>query len=309
MLRMLTAPPTSLLRLIRRRPIAALVVLTLGLTWLLEIPRVLDARGELPFPFPFPLVILMGWMPGVAAIIVAAASGGRAVVRTLFARLLIWKVGWSWYLLVVGGTAAIWLTSVAINPVFGGSGLQVPEFTVDVLIGLVINFVLLFLVNAEELVWRGSMLPRLQARWSALVASVVIGVLEGLFHLPLFFQPNSDQAATGLPVFMVGSIAGAIIFSWLFNNTSGSLLLVQLFHIFASVDYLVPRLVRRHGGQPVALQCSTGADGSDRRGAVRRPAAVPKACLGTAGHRRCARALGRGGSGLVRAMAYQGPSP
>jgi uncharacterized protein len=133
---MLNATPASLPALIRRRPIAALVVLTFGLTWLLEIPRVLDARGELPVPFPFPLVILMGWMPGVAAIIVAAASDGRAAVRTLFGRLLIWKVGWSWYLVVVGGTAAIGLTSVAINPVFGGSGLQVPEFTVDALISL-----------------------------------------------------------------------------------------------------------------------------------------------------------------------------
>jgi hypothetical protein len=68
--------------------------------------------------------------------------------------------------------------------------------------------VLLFLVNSEELVWRGSMLPRLQARWSALGASVFIGVFEGLFHLPVFFQPGSDQAAAGLPVFVIGSIAG-----------------------------------------------------------------------------------------------------
>lgn len=222
------------LGLIRRFPVAALVVLTFGLTWLLEIPRVLDARGELPFQFPVWAVLLMGWMPGVAAIIVAAATGGRAAIRTLFRRVLIWRVGWPWYLLVIGGTAAIWLTAVVLNPVFGGSGLQIPEFSVDLLIGLAINFVLLFLVNAEELVWRGSMLPRLQARWGALTASVIIGVFEGLFHLPLFFQPGSDQAAAGLPVFVIGSIAGAVVFTWLFNNTLGSLLLVQLFHIFAN---------------------------------------------------------------------------
>ena len=35
-------------------------------------------------------------------------------------------------------------------------------------------------------------------------------------------------------MFVIGSIAGAIVFSWLFNNTRGSLLLVQLFHIFAN---------------------------------------------------------------------------
>ena len=170
----------------------------------------------------------------LAAIIVALATGGRAAVKTLFARVLVWRVGWPWYLLVVGGTAAIWLVAVLANPLFGGRGLQLPEFSVDLLVGLIINFVLLFLVNSEELVWRGSLLPRLQARWSALGASVFIGIFEGLFHLPLFFQPGSDQAAAGLPVFVIGSVAGAIVFSWLFNNTRGSLLLVQLFHIFAN---------------------------------------------------------------------------
>src|SRR5918912_599017 len=196
---------TGPLDLIRRHPVTALLVLTFGLTWLLEVPRVLDARSELPFAFPFWGVILMGWMPGVAAVIVAAATGGRPAVKTLFARILVWRVGWPWYLLVVGGTAAIWLCVV-----------------------------LLYLVNSEELVWRGSLLPRLQARWSALGASVFIGIFEGVFHLPLFFKPDSDQAAAGLPVFVVGSIAGAVIFSWVFNNTLGSLLLVQLFHIFAN---------------------------------------------------------------------------
>jgi CAAX protease family protein len=222
------------LGVITRHPVAASLVLTLGLTWLLEIPRVLDARGELPFAFPFWGVLLMGWMPGLAAVIVALATGGRAALKTLFARVLVWRVGWPWYLLVVAGTAAIWLLAVLANPLFGGAGLEPPEFSVDLLVSLIINFVVLFLVNSEELVWRGSLLPRLQARWSALGASVFVGVFEGLFHLPLFFQPGSDQAAAGLPVFVIGSVAGAIVFSWLFNNTRGSLLLVQLFHIFAN---------------------------------------------------------------------------
>ena len=222
------------LGLIRRHPVSALLILTFGLTWLLEIPQVLDARGQLPFAFPFWGVILMGWMPGLAAVIVAAATGGRRAVKTLFARVRLWRVGWPWYLLVSGGTAAVWLGAVLLNPLFGGSGLHQPEFSLDLLVGLAINFVLLFLVNSEELVWRGSMLPRLQARWSALGASLFVGVFEGLFHLPLFFKPDSDQAAAGLPAFVIGSVAGAIIVSWLFNSTRGSLLLVQLFHIFAN---------------------------------------------------------------------------
>src|SRR3954451_6681387 len=104
-----TADP---LGLIQRSPVAALVILTFGLTWLLEIPMVLDARGELPFAFPFWGILLMGWMPGVAAIIVAAATGGKPAIGALFARVRIWRVSWQWYLLVSGGTAAIWLSAV-----------------------------------------------------------------------------------------------------------------------------------------------------------------------------------------------------
>src|SRR4051812_15819168 len=150
------------LGLVRRHPVAALLILTFGLTWLLEIPRVLDARGELPFAFPVLGVILMGWMPGLAAIIVALATGGRAAVKSLFARVLIWRVGWSWYVLVSGGTAALWLSAVLLTPVFHGSGLHLPDVSLDLLLGLLISFVLLFVINSEELVWRGSMLPRLQ---------------------------------------------------------------------------------------------------------------------------------------------------
>src|SRR3954451_13783679 len=148
-----TATATSVLRarefdpsaagplgLMRRHPIAALLVLTFGLTWLLEIPRVLDARGESPFSFPVWGVILMGWMPGLAAIIVALATGGRAAVKSLFARVLIWRVGWSWYVLVGGGTAALWLTAVLLTPLFGGSGLQLPDVSLDLFFGLLITF-------------------------------------------------------------------------------------------------------------------------------------------------------------------------
>src|ERR671938_468873 len=146
------------LGLIRRYPVTALLVLTFGLTWLFEVPQVLDARSELPFAFPFWGVILMGWMPGFAAVIVAAATGGRPAVKTLFARILVWRVGWPWYLLVIGGTAAIWPSAVVVNPLFGGSGLQLPEFSLDLLIGLVINFVLMFPALSDQLACRGSLL-------------------------------------------------------------------------------------------------------------------------------------------------------
>jgi membrane protease YdiL (CAAX protease family) len=156
-------------------------------------------------------------------------------VRGLLGRIVIWRVDWKWYLFPTLGSAALWTAALALDPLVGGTGLQVPATSLDLLLGVVISLVLIFLINSEEIAWRGFAMPRLQARHSALAASLFVGVFEGLFHLPYFFRPSSDQAAAGLPAFVIGSMAGAVIFTWLFNNTRGSLLLVMLFHTFANM--------------------------------------------------------------------------
>src|SRR5438445_2711886 len=177
----------------------------------------------------------MGWMPGLAAIIVTGAISGRAGIRALLGRLLIWRLGLRWYLVPILGSAALWLAALALDPLIGGTGIMFPTLSIDLLIGIVVSLVVIFLINAEEIAWRGFAIPRLQARHRALTASLFLGVFEGLFHLPYFFRASSDQAAAGLPVFMIGSVAGAVIFTWLFNNTRGSVLLVMLFHTFINM--------------------------------------------------------------------------
>jgi membrane protease YdiL (CAAX protease family) len=177
----------------------------------------------------------MGWMPGLAAVIVTGATSGRAGVRSLLGRIFIWRIGFKWYLFPILGSAALWTAALALDPLLGGTGLQLPTFSVDLLLGALISVVLILLINSEEIAWRGFAMPRLQARHSALAASLFLGAFEGLFHLPYFFRSSSDQAAAGLPVFVIGSMAGAVIFTWLFNNTRGSVLLVMLFHSFMNM--------------------------------------------------------------------------
>jgi membrane protease YdiL (CAAX protease family) len=110
---------------------------------------------------------------------------------------------------------------------------------------------LLFLIFegplGEEPGWRGFALPRLQQRSGPLVGTLLLGVLWGLWHLPLFFIPGTDWYAlsvvgTGfmghlvpLGVFVIWTIALAITFTWIFNNTRGSLLLAMLLHASINV--------------------------------------------------------------------------
>jgi hypothetical protein len=75
--------------------------------------------------------------------------------------------------------------------------------------------------------WRGYVLPRLQARQSALAASLILGVIWGLWHLPRYLN-NFNLG--GFVLFVAHILAFSIILTWLYNNSKGSLLIVGIAH-------------------------------------------------------------------------------
>jgi membrane protease YdiL (CAAX protease family) len=84
-----------------------------------------------------------------------------------------------------------------------------------------------FISNGEEIGWRGYVLPRLQAKYSALTATLILGVIWGFWHLPKYLTHFSVPSFAW---FMGHTMAAAVLYTWLYNNTKGSLLLVTLFH-------------------------------------------------------------------------------
>jgi len=113
-------------------------------------------------------------------------------------------------------------------------------------------FYILFLGGplAEEFGWRGYALDRLQARLNALVASVILGVIWGLWHLPLFFMPGQD-IYRGMPIwgFILGTVLFSILFTWIYNNTGRSILAVMLFHTMGNLAHFVfPAVATTWGG-------------------------------------------------------------
>jgi len=117
---------------------------------------------------------------------------------------------------------------------------------------IVVGFVYIFFLGGpfqEEWGWRGYALDRLQARWNALVSSLILGVFWGIWHLPLFFIYGTIQSQTPIWGFMILILCGTILFTWVYNNTGGSILATMLFHTMNNLSFLVfPTLETTLGG-------------------------------------------------------------
>jgi membrane protease YdiL (CAAX protease family) len=218
---------------IRRHPLLAFFVLAFALTWAIEIPMQVFQLAALQ--------LVVGWMPGLTALLVAGAGEGRGGIRTLLRGLLLWRVGIQWYALALVGFLVLWFVPQALNPAFGGSGVHPPVLSLAVLVGFVGMLVVRMLLNSEELAWSGFALPRLQARQSALAASLLLGLIWAVWHLPLFFTPGS-QRDLGFALFLAGTVCTRVVLTWAFNSTGGSVLLCSLLHqsINTWTDLLAP---------------------------------------------------------------------
>ena len=234
----LVSEKTNSSSFINKYPLVVFFLLVFGLTWPFMIVDALGSHDILPFRLPIPLMIVMGYMPTLAAVIVAGMTKGKAGIRALFGKLLIARVGLRWYVVAVFGYAAVCAGAIGFSNLFGGSAIpflseDFPKFSnpLEMILSVVAMFVAISLVNGEELAWRGFALPRLQAKFNALTSSVILGVIWGAFHLPLFFTlTGSSQPGVSFLGFLLSTVSLTVIFTWMYNHTRGSVLLAYLLH-------------------------------------------------------------------------------
>jgi membrane protease YdiL (CAAX protease family) len=83
---------------------------------------------------------------------------------------------------------------------------------------------------SEEFGWRGYALPRLQSRFNATQASIILGFLEGLWHVPLVFWVGDARYGMSIPLLIIWQMIATFYRTWIYNNTDGSVLAAVLFH-------------------------------------------------------------------------------
>jgi membrane protease YdiL (CAAX protease family) len=164
-----------------------------------------------------PLIILGGFGSFMGAVVTLRLTGRR--IRRWLRSNLRYRIPLRWYVLALAlppvfivSAGVVYVTFFGASYAFAG----VPALWLFPL-GLGVTF---FLGGGqEELGWRGFAQPALQEGLSAFTASLLVGVVWFVWHLPLFFVPGSSQA--GLPVvpYAVGVIATAVVLGWLYNTT------------------------------------------------------------------------------------------
>jgi membrane protease YdiL (CAAX protease family) len=135
---------------------------------------------------------------------------------------------------VILGPAAFSLSVAGVYALLGGSWSAALPWaqSEEALVMLPVLFVMLTLTDGlgEEPAWRGFALPRLLARHNALVASLIVGVLWALWHLPQFWIEGTFRYQEPVWPILVNCTATSVIFTWVFLHTRGSLLMTMLFH-------------------------------------------------------------------------------
>ncbi len=223
---------SSLSSVVKRHPIITFFVLTYALAWILWLPLVV-LRDAIPATQGLVLVLLGSSVPSLLAIVLTTIILGRGALRKMLGRLLIWRVDPRWYLVVLA-PAALAGGMVAFNALLGGPALSVDVPLLTVVITLAF-FIFPGSAMGEEIGWRGYALPRLQARRSALSASLILGVIWAFYHLPLFFTGQAFRSPSLFFPFAISTIALSVILTWVYNSCGGSLLLVVLLHATANL--------------------------------------------------------------------------
>lgn len=227
----------GIIAFIKRNPVPTYYALAFAISWG-GILLIVGPGGFLRTGATMPMVagaaLVAG--PAVAGVLLTGFVDGRPGLRRLVARLRRWRVGGRWYAialltgpLVIGATVfGLSAAFASFRPSIGTAGDQLSIVTTGIALGLVGPFF-------EELGWTGFALPRLRRRYGVLATGLLMGLLWGGWHFPMF-AGNTDPNGAVATVLVVGALLFAwllpyrVLMVWVYDRTQ-SVLLAYLMHV------------------------------------------------------------------------------
>lgn len=257
-------PGGALARRVAAHPLLSFFTLAFAGSWTVILPSLLGRTGLGVFDYAVPealglvlyIVVAPIAGPGLAAFAVTYAQDGPAGARGLLRRCLRWRVPPLWGAIALFIFFGGFLISTGFTLGLGPVRALAAEWP-RLLTAFLPNVVFLTIIGlfGEEPGWRGFALPRLQARFGPVVASAVLGLVHGLWHLPAFFVQGAlgPYSPPRFTAFVLAGIAGTLVYTWIYNHAGGGILLLTVTHAASNAAsafigrYLVPRDPDLHG--------------------------------------------------------------
>lgn len=174
------------------------------------------------------LIYLGAMTPSLVAVGLTFVNEGKLGVATLLSRLLEGQVAVRWYLFAMGFGVAIRITAALVMRLITGTW---PAFGTESVLVIAAAIVIgTPFAAGEEVGWRGYALPRMASSSGFARAGILLGVIHASWHIPLFFLPGHGLFGQSFPMYLLIVTSLSVAFTWLYVNTSGSLLLATLFH-------------------------------------------------------------------------------
>ena len=183
------------------------------------------------------VVSILNFGATIMAFVLTAISDGKQGVRDLWGRLWTRHVSIRWLLIALLIWPVVFLIVKLIAAVMDGTPFYPIFGPFDEMVALFPGAFLFAIFNdfREDFGWFGYLLPRLQAKWNALVSGLVVGLFWGLMHLGNWLLPPGNPDRTdSFVAFCLQIILASILYAWLFNNTGGKLLPVMLAHAMSN---------------------------------------------------------------------------
>ncbi len=220
------ADGTVVARTAGNRALAIAVASMFVLPWAVWGSAIAQAHGLIGWRLPQGVAL---WVLTPSIVVGVLLIGGRPALKDLTRRILRWRASLWVYaaaiaLPLVIGVTTLGLTVAAGRPVHLGES--------EGLAGCALYFcyaIGLFLLT-EEAGWTGVLLPRLQVRMRPVAASLVLGVIWGLWHLPLLNVPGERDHGLPFLAFLLLIVPTRVLMSALANSGRGAVLVAALFH-------------------------------------------------------------------------------
>jgi membrane protease YdiL (CAAX protease family) len=223
---------------ITKHPVLTYFALAFGISWV----GGLFVLGPGGIPTTIERLMTMGPVmyvamlagPSVAGLLMTSLVSGRAGLREVLVRLTTWRVGGRWYavalltapVLVMAVSLSLSLLSTQFLPAVFLTNDEAPLLLSGLMAGLIVGIF-------EELGWTGFAIPRMRRRYGVLGTGLLLGVLWGAWHFPMFWEPNSFSGALPFAVLLVRLFswlpAYRVLMVWVYDRT-GSLLVAMLMH-------------------------------------------------------------------------------